>query len=125
MFDKYGRIFQYRAGNHTLQVEWVQCQVKGKRAIVMREFNTTGPTLTNSMEFALGYLCRIFERDIVEGQTPMFFQDCGEEGVFRIDYKVDAKIRFTREVAYPEVSNVGWTYFCDTLKAFEALYGRT
>lgn len=125
MYKQYGRHIGYIVKGQQIYVEWYQTRISDTRSIVMREDYTDGISLTNSIETAIAYLCRIFEKDFVENKNVRIFHDCGLEGVFEVTYTVDFQ-NFIRYDDYlmPEVYNVKWNKFANNLDTFNILYGR-
>lgn len=114
--SSYNRSNVYIHNKYRISIDWFQFKIKGQTAVVMREGYTEGPSVTNTIEGAIERLLYIFQTDVI------IFQDCDEEGIFKINYKATAKTTYDREY---EIYGVNWQYFCKDISSLELLYAKT
>lgn len=104
---RYDNHYKLIDGKHILYFEWYKTLVNGQVAVVVKERESTGPSLTNRMESVIDVLVKEYDYNI------LVFQDCKEEGIFKVDYEYWIYARSPK-----------WTYFAKDLKAFNLLYGQ-
>ena len=114
----YNRENVYFHNNKGIKVAWFQFTYKGYKSIVLSEIHTEGPSLTNSIESAISYMLYIMQVPVV------IYQDCGDEGLFRVDYAITGEY-FDGDRECKRVANISWHYFSKDLTSLELLYGKT
>lgn len=114
----YNRENVYLHHGKRVSFDWFQFTYKGQKSVVLKERYTEGPSLTNSMEGAIQYILWIMKVPVV------IYQDCDDEGVFRVDYTVIGRFyQDGREGV--EVGKLSWHRFSKDLTALELLYAKT
>lgn len=113
----YNRNNVYIHNGKRVQIEWFQFKHKGRKSVVIREERTEGPSLTNSIEGAISRILYIMKEDVT------IYQDCGDEGVFHVEY--DGGIGLDAEGNdFYVVESVNWHYFSKDLTSLELLYAQ-
>lgn len=92
-----------------------------ENAILLNEVSTTGMSLTNCIEAAIEKVVQKL------GEEVEIYQDCGDEGIFRVHYKSSHQGGL-QPAAFGygsyTITDVAWEFFSKDLSTFEVLYGK-
>lgn len=113
----YNRTNAYVYSGNKVTFDWFQFTYKGQKSVVVKELYTEGISLTNSIEGAIALLIRIFNFPII------IYQDCGKEGIFKIEYDYNGSMKDTVPDEYLFL-NLSWHKFSDSLETMELLYAK-
>lgn len=113
----YNRANVYLHNNKRVQITWFQFKHKGHKSVVIKEAHTEGPSLTNSIENAIERIIYIMKEPVT------IYQDCGDEGIFKVDYSIRFGDQFRPDETL-EVGQVSWHHFSKDLTSLRLLYGQ-
>ena len=124
-----------KAGNHS--TTYIQIiSIESQKILVLKELKLEkyAQSLTNSIEIAIEQVFR--QRVFTSRMGSQYikdewkiFQDCGEEGIFRVTFDIERRGGLTTNGGGPfegdHVVNPQWKYFSKDIKTILALYGKT
>lgn len=114
----YNRTNVYIVNGKRIHIDWFQFKHKGHKSVVLKEAATEGPSLTNTIEEAIARILYIMKEPVT------IYQDCGEEGIFKIDYSIKIDDTFRPDETM-EIGRVSWHHFSKDLTSLELLYAQT
>lgn len=103
------------------------------KTMILKEHSSEGGSLTNNIESAIEYSFRAIyhrksNRRVYKATDWTVLQDCGEEGIFKIQFELERRTGMTTNgggmFEKEQVANPKWEYFSKDLKTYEVLYGK-